>query len=364
MNVFRGLIGTVVVTASVLASTQAWAQWSDKNANTPAAIRYITRSSGNRLIGGRVGGSPNALEVWASDNNGSTWYRTGTVTSSNTVEFGDPCFLSDGGTLVYCAFREHQGNRFQITVCRSTDGGNSWVFDSVVSVNTNNRFLGAPCLWFSRDGTVQCYYDSEQAAADGGHPGWQWIAMAAKPKFSFGAGWTSYSGIASRPSNANVFSRDGMPSVVNLDGTSMMLVCEGIDPSNPSRNCLYALKSYNNGVSWDYNSRQMIWSPRKNGAQFNAYNPHATRYGGGPVGVAFCTDDDFASASQSSTPVGQRNAHVKFIRTMSTFEQWGDLQTIESRQGTMYNPGLFEIAPNSLICTIDFFGGRQVIRQR
>ena len=65
------------------------------------------------------------------------------------------CFLSDGGTLVYCAFREHWGNHWQITVCRSTDGGNNWVFDSVVDSNDNNRFLGAPYLWFSRDGTVQ-----------------------------------------------------------------------------------------------------------------------------------------------------------------------------------------------------------------
>ena len=265
LPVFRRLFGTIVVASSLLATTHAWAQWSDKNANTPAPIRFITRSSGNRLIGGRVGGSPNAIEVWASTNNGSTWSRTGTVASSSTVEYGDPCFLSDGGTLVYCAFREHQGSQFQITVCRSTDGGSTWAFDSVVASNTQNRFLGAPCLWFSRDGTVQCYYDSEQVAADSGHPGWQWLYMNARPKFSFGAAWTTYQGVASRPSNANIFARDGMASVVNLDGTTMMLVCEGIDPANPSRNCLYALKSYNNGQTWDFNSRQTIWSPWKNG---------------------------------------------------------------------------------------------------
>lgn len=368
--VFCRLFGTIMAVLCVLVATQAGAQqqqWSDLNANTPAAIRFITRSANNRLIGGRVGGSPNAVEVWASDNNGSTWYQTGTVASSSTIEYGDPTFLSDGGNLVYSAFREHEGSRYQITVSRSTDGGNSWTFDSVVANNDQNRFLGAPCLWFSRDGMVQIYYDSEQVAADTGHPGWQWLYMNARPKFAFGAAWTSYQGVASRPSDENAFARDGMASVVDLDGSTMMLINEGVDPANTNRNCLYAIRSYDNGRTWDFNSRQTIWAPTKNGALFNAYNPQAIRYGGvsGPVGVSFCTDDDFASASDSSTPVGNRSTHVKFIRTTnSTFGQWGDLQTIESRQTTMYNPGLFEIAPNSLICSIDFFGGRQVIRHR
>lgn len=352
------------VLTCLLAAEPVQAQWTTKNANTPAAIRIMTRSSGGRLIGGRVGGNPNAIEVWGSTNNGSTWSRVSTVAQSGSIQYGDPCFLSDGGTLVYCAFREHFGSTYQIVVSRSTDGGNSWAFDSIVASNNRNLFLGAPYLWFARDGTVQCYYDSELVATDSGRPGWQWIFMNARPKFAFGGAWNSYSGVASRPASLNTFARDGMPSVVNLDGSAMMLVCEGVDPANTARNALYSIKSYDNGRTWDFNSRQRIWAPYKNGVQFNAYNPLATRYGGGPVGVAFCTDDDFGAPSANNLPPDQRNAHAKFIRTMSTFDQWGDLQTIEGGQNSMYNPGLFEIAPNSLISTIDFYGGRQVIKQR
>jgi len=341
------------------------AQWTSVNANTPAAIRCITRSSSSRLIGGRVGGSPNAVEVWGSTNNGTNWTRISTVASSSTVQYGDPCFLSDGGTLVYCAFREHVGSTYQITICRSTDGGNNWVFDSVASSNNNNRFLGAPFLWFSRDGNVQCYYDSEQAAADGGHAGFQWIALAARPKFSYGAAWTTYTGVACRPSNAAIFARDGLSSVCNLDGSDMMLVCEGVDPNNTARNCLFSIKSHDNGHTWDFNSRQLIWAPRNaSNIQANAYDPLAIRYGGGPVGVVFCTDDDFAAPSSNSLPPNQRNAHVKFIQTLSTFDSWGGLQTVEAGQSSMYSPGLFEIATNSLICSTDFYGGRQVIDHR
>lgn len=355
---------SVLIVLPFLAAT-ANAQWTLKNNNTPAPIRFVTRSSGGRLIGGRVGGNPNAIEVWASTNNGSAWSRISTVSGpTSSSQFGDVCFLSDGGTLVYCAFRERFGSTWQITMCRSTDGGNTWAFDSVVDSNNQNRFLGAPALWFSRDGRVQCYYDSEKVAADNGQPGKQWIMMRAKDKFAFGGAWNAYSAVASRPSNMGTFARDGMASVCNLGGSTMMLVCEGVDPANTARNALYAIKSYSNGVSWDYNSRQRIWAPFKNGVQFNAYCPVVVRYGGGPVGVAFCTDDDFATPSADSAPPDQRNAHVKFIRTLGSFESWGDLQTVEAGQNSMYAPSLFELSANVLLNTNDLYAGRQTVRQR
>ena len=354
----------IAPTLALLAlASAASAQWTLENNNTPAAVRTITRSSVG-LVGGRVGGSPNAIEVWASTNDGVNWSRIGTVASSSTIQYGDACFLSDGGTLVYCAFREQSGSHFQITVCRSTNGGSSWTYDSTVASNDRGLFLGAPYLWFSRDGNVQCYYDSEQAATDAGQPGKQWIMENARPKFSFGAAWTTYIGVASRPSNAGVFARDGLSTVVNLDGNDMMLVCESVDPANTARNALYSVLSHDNGHTWDFTSRQRIWAPSKNGVQFNAYCPVAIRYGGGPVGVAFCTDDDFTSPSSDSTAPGNRNAHIKFIQTLSTFQSWGGLQTIEAGASTMYAPGLFELRSNVILAICDLFGGRQTVRQR
>lgn len=342
-------------TGFVIAPIAAHAQWHSVNPATPAAVRFITISNG-RLIGGRVG---SGIEVWASTNNGVNWNQISTVTSGSN--YGDVCIASDGGTLAYCAFRQLIGSNWSVVVCRSTDGGNSWAYDSTVAAPTNGRFVGAPALWFSRDGNIQCYYDSEDAAAAAGHAGSQWIAMAAKPKFGYGQAWTTYSGVASRPSDANTFARDGMSSVVNLGGSDMILVCEGVDPANTSRNALYSVMSHDNGHTWDFTSRQKIWSPVKNGVEFNAYCPMAIRVGGGPVGVAFCTDDDFASPSSSSAAPNTRLAHAKYITTLSTFQTWGNLATIDAGTNTMYCPGLYEKASNSLLCTIDFFNGRQVI---
>lgn len=357
-------LGLMVIALMTLAlwltsAPSAMASWSYLNSNTPAAVRCITLSSG-KLVGGRVS---DRIEVWSSANGGTNWTRIGTVAGpASGVSYGDCDFLSDGTAEVYCAFRQHQGSQWWVNVCRSENGGVSWVYDSTVDYTNSGRFIGAPYLWFSRNGDLQCYYDSEQVAANAGEPGFQWINERARGRHNNGGAWTNV-GVASRPSNQASLARDGMASVANLNGNDMMLVCEGVDPSYPNVNCLYSILSHNNGATWDYTSRQKIWAPHNAGGILcNAYCPMMIRYGGGPVGVAFCTDDDFATPSSDSAPINQRQAHVKFINSLSTFQQWGNLTTVDASKSDMYAPGLFELSSNHLICTIDFFGGRQVVK--
>ena len=345
--------------AAPVASVSAQTGWRDRNPSTPAAVRSITRSSG-RLVGGRARGQ---VEAWASGDGGATWKQSGIVEEAKPgVVYGDGGFLSDGGREVYCAFREHVGVEWRVMVCRSADGGVTWAEDSVVARTTSGRFVGAPGLWFSRDGDLQCYYDDEETPAKAGHPGSQWISMASRPRRANGKAWRA-SVVASRPADPARLSRDGMASVCNLNGRDMMLVCEGVDPDKPSVNCLFSIRSHDNGKTWDYASRRVIWAPVKNGVTFNAYCPSAVRTAAGPVTVAFCTDDDMRAPSPDNAPPGRRHAHVKTIQTLGSFDVWGALETVDASQDTMYAPGLFEVSPNDLICTVDLLsGGKQSVR--
>lgn len=351
------------VTALLLSVTPASAQWTPRNARTPAGIRVLTRVPNGRPCGQLLGGrsSSSAIEIWASDNGGANWFRKGTAASNPARSYGDICCLCLWPTqTVFCAFREQQGSTFHVTVCRSADGGANWSFDTAVATSTG-KFIGAPFLYPSPNGDLQIYYDSEPAAPNG----FQWIYMQARSQnAASGTAWTKYQGVASRPTNAGTLARDGLPSVISLGNSTLMLVCEGVDPSAPAVNCLYATKSFNNGRTWDYTTRQKIWAPVKNGVVFNAYSPFALRFGNGSVGVAFCTDDDFASPSPNNAPPDQRQAHVKFIRALATFEQWGSLETIDNSAHSMYAPGIFELRVNFLVSTVDLYTGVQSIRTR
>ena len=285
------------------ASGTAWAQWPTINPGTDAPIRFISKSNG-RLIGGRVAEKPNIVESLVSTDDGATWTRSGTVaTAPAAVICGDVCIASDGGSLVYCAFRQQYKLRWEVTVCRSTDSGATWAFDSVVATSGNGQFVGAPFLRFARDGNLQCYYDSEPAATAAGHPGQGYVAMTSKGKLAFGAPWDGYAGVACRPAGDRTFARHGMASVVALAGREVMLVCEGVDDANPTRNSLFAIMSHDDGKTWDLATRQQIYRPVVRGIQFNAYCPQAIRVGNGPVGVVFCTDEDFPAPSVDSDPI-------------------------------------------------------------
>ena len=359
-----GRIGIVVLTlALIMGERSASAQWRTINPGTEAPVRFVAKSGG-RLIGGRVGSRPNLVETLVSTDDGATWTRNATVaTAPPRVICGDVCVAGDGGSLVYCAFRQQLGSRWEVTVCRSTDSGNSWAFDSVVAASFNGQFVGATCLFFARDGDLQCYYDSEPAATAAGHPGQSYVALVSKGKLAFGAAW-SHLRVACRPADERTFARHGMATVVPLGGSELILVCEGVDPTNTRRNCLYSIFSHDDGKTWDLASRRVICRPMIGVVQFNAYCPQAIRVGDGPVGVTYCTDDDFPAPSLDSAPVNRRNAHIKYIRTLGTFLDWSPPELVDGGERIMYAPGLYEVSKNVLIAIIDHVGTRQVVKHR
>lgn len=333
----------------------------------PAAIRSITRASDGRLVGARTSG--HEIEVWTSTNNGSGWTRYGTVVSNSAISYADPNVLAiPGTTTVFIAFTEVNAGKHGITICRSNNNGKDWVYDSTVIGNTS-RFVGAPFLFRADNGDLQCYYDSEQLAADNGHPGYQWIAMQGRNGTS--GAWSKYGTVvASREANPALMTRDGMATVVNLGNNRLMCVTEGVETNatgGTNANVIRAIQSWDGGKTWDYNNRKIVYQSRidaGSGRRYNSYVPYAIRIGGGPVAVVFCTDEDFSGPPDySSQDVMTRRAHVKYIQTNNSFENWGAVSTIWSAGDKAYAPGLFERWSNNAIVTIDNFYGNQTILQ-
>jgi hypothetical protein len=97
----------------------------------------------------------------------------------------------------------------------------------------------------------------------------------------------------------------------------------------------------------------------------------------GPVVVGFSTDevlDEINQAADSaSSPPDMRHSEIKIIHTTETFENWSAPFTVWGldhpnfsggyNSGDIYNYqfGMFELAPNDLLATVDMFQGRQLV---
>lgn len=342
--------------------------WDTIHGGGSAPIRSITRRSDGQLIGPISTG--HSIEVWISGDGGATWAPHGSVVTNGGVDFGDPTMLHIPGThTIFCAFREFSGGQWRITVTRSDNDGDGWVYDSTV-VGPVSPFVGAPFLFQRQNGDLQIYYDSELLASQNGKGGHQWIAM--QGRHGTGGAWDAYGVVAaSRALEPNALSRDGMATVVQLGGDRLMIVTEGVEPFQTGgsfANEIHAIESWDGGRTWDGSLRRTIYRPRVDGGsgrRYNAYVPYAIRVGGGPVGVAFCTDEDKGGAPDfSSDPVDRRQCHVKYISTTNTFENWSGSSPIWTGSDRNYTPGLFERASNDVIVTIDQLGGIRVMHSR
>ncbi|MBM7115920.1 sialidase family protein [Archangium primigenium] len=341
--------------------------WSVLMANGGAPIRSIVRRSDGLLLGGASTG--HGITVWVSRDNGASWSVHGTVASNPNVDFGDVNMRAIPGTrTVFCAFREFSGGQWRVTITRSDNNGDSWVYDSTVAGPTT-RFVGAPFLFQRANGDLQVYYDSELLAAQRGYPGHQWIAMQGR-RGTTGA-WTEYGTVAvSWDKRTGALNRDGMPTVVQLGGDRLMVVVEGVEafPTGGAHaNVINAVQSWDGGRTWDESLRRTVYQSRidpGSGRRYNAYVPSAIRVGNGPVGVAFCTDENKAGAPDAaSAPVDQRFCHVGYVSTTTSFEAWSGASPVWTATSRNYTPGLFERAANDVIAVIDGLGSHRVLKR-
>jgi len=121
----------------------------------PAAIRSITRSANNRLIGGRAGGSnPVTIEVWASSDNGRDMVsdrqcrfpaaRLPTATRVSSVMAGRSFTARSGKT------RAATGRLPSAAAWMAVIPGSLIAF--VASNDRKSLPRARPYLWFARDG--------------------------------------------------------------------------------------------------------------------------------------------------------------------------------------------------------------------
>ena len=332
----------------------------------PAPIRSMIVLTDGIILGGRI--ENHEIQVWVSSNKGITWSLRGSVANNIEIEFGDVMFLSiPNSSKVFCAFREYnKAKLWAITICLSDDNGFNWVYDSTI-ISGQKLFVGAPWLFLANNGDLQCYYDSEPLANDNGAHGSQWIAMQGRNGIT--GEWNKYGiVVASRNTDIYQLCRDGMATVIDLGNNRIMLVTEGVEdyPSGGAySNVIRAIQSFDGGKNWDYNGRLIVYQSRidsSTGRRYNAYAPMGIRIGGGPVGVVFCTDEDFGGKpDESDLDPTKRRTHIKFIRTMENFETWGDLKIFWENGDRAYVPGMKEISFNEVMVTIDHFGNQRIL---
>lgn len=352
-----------------------------------APIRTIVRDVDGRLLGTRPSGS--AIELWRSANNGVDWSRLPNVASSDSVIYGDSTLVALASGELLVGYREqHPTLGWSVRVSRSVDHGATWNFGGTIHDWTGGEFVGAPAFNVLSDGTLQAYYDSE-AAAPGSD---QYIALKSGAFNSQTGLWEwSNERIVNRTGVGGAGVRDGMATVVNLGpdldgvGERLMVVVEGIGVTGgQAHNVVRAFQVQNGGATqadWDamldsrvvYQSRAIDLQAHR----YNAYAPFALKTAAGPVVVAFSTDEVLSSAGlpadAASAPVGERHSEVKFTSTTANFESWAARKpawgtghpefegSLSSGDIFNYQVGLFELAPNDLLATLDMFDGRQML---
>ena len=344
--------------------------WRPLTRSRDAPIRTIITSD-TRLLGAIPTG--NKVVVMHSIDQGTTWERIGCVVSCNdgSKTYGDATLLLVGGTLL-CAFRvESTGQHFkwQVVVCKSTDTGRSWVFDSVVDTTpaADGLFVGAPCL-LARGSMLQVYYDKEYAIGDAKM---QWVTIRERGPADTKWGPPRYclddTTIASIERGAPVgLLRDGMAQVITTADGNIFAVIETVDEAPPHCNLVRGIRSLDGGRHWLPRFEIARGKAAPGGSYFNAYNPYAILVGGGPAFVVFCTDEDYSSPpDKASTRVSERRAAVKLTRSLSKYEDWSpsELVLADGERAKCYNPGLVEL-PNGggVICTVDMLdGSRQML---
>lgn len=374
-----------------------WDVLSDRfgNLKRPAPIRSIGRDVGGNLIGTRPAGS--WIELWRSGDGGQNWTRGSNVAASATVTYGDSTIYNYHGTLLSAYREENPTLGFRVRLSQSTNNGGTWsVAGTIVDWAPDSNFVGAPFLNELSDGTLQAYYDSEPLAGGGN----QVIGVKTGTRDSATGDWNwgSERVVNSVPLPGGGVIRDGMPTVVNLgndsdgNGDRLMVVTEAVKVTNGvAANVVRAFQVENGGASqndWDnlLDSRIVYESPAFDNAnpaqRYNAYAPFGVRTSDGRVVVAFSTDEyrelgpgdlDDLTADSPAAPVLQRHSEIKFVNTLSNFEQWSDptvlwgldhpdfVGGINSGDIFNYQIGMFELRPNELIATLDMFAGRQLV---
>ena len=184
--------------------------------NQGSYFRVSAMNDGSMIGGYAEGdGTDTVLRVVRSTDGAASWQAISDVareaTATHEIDNAFP-FQLPGGRILY-AFRNHDKSNggysyYRITVSYSTDGGKTFNFLSQVderAAATYKNGLWEPYLRLANDGTLQCYYSSENADNDQDN-----LMRYSKDQ---GKTWSD----AITVSGQGLTSRDGMTGVTSID---------------------------------------------------------------------------------------------------------------------------------------------------
>ena len=315
--------------------------------------------------------------VAASRDDGKTWSDVGVIASDvRGTDLGDQHLITTLDDRLLCSYRRNHlhgegGPTYAIEVAQSVDDGRTWTRHSVVAQSRPDtgrepsRGLWSSFLLQRRDGTLQCYYDDEETPFGAGFPRHQWLSMRT---------WDAKCGqwldpvTVSRAHDENHLSRDGMPSVVELDGGRLIAAFESVQVRPPHANLVRYVTSDDGGRTWSWREaeRGVLYQPAR-GGDFMALAPWMIRlHDDQTLLCVFCTDEDRERPDVSGTPPHRLNMDVKYVSSTDGGRTWDRDATLVYAGGHRnYLPGVAQLHRGGvMVQLLDYTRGYRVVSGR
>lgn len=356
----------IAATAPPAAST-AQIRWDEQSVRAGGAKGLVELRNGHILATHSyyVDGGFNVF-CWRSTDGGKTWHELAVILrDEDGSDVGDGCLMERSNGEVWYSYRRNlrlldhfKKPSFSINVAVSRDQGATWAFHSTVEAVTPStgadpsRGLWASALLEKRDGTVQCYYDDENAPFLADFRGHQWVQMKT---WNPAARQWQRPVTVSRAYDPRHLSRDGMPSVVELPGGRLVCTVESCAVTPPYANLIRMVTSDDGGKTWSWQKeeRPVVYQTAKK--DFLAVAPWLARLTDGTLVCVFATDEDRETPHRPGTPPPKLNTDVKCVLSTDDGQTWSKpASTVDSNSHQDYMPGVVELrhggGKNTVLC--------------
>jgi len=313
--------------------------------------------------------------ILARSDDGSVWGDVAVITSDGAgTDLGDCHLLRLRDGRLWCSYRRNRyrgaaaaAPSYAIEIAESRDDGRTWRKHSIVAEARHaaqpehSRGLWSSFVLERRDGALQCYFDDEDTPARDGFPSHQWLVMKT---WEAAAGQWSGPVVVSRAHDPAHLSRDGMPSIVELDNGQLFVVFESVQVSRPHANLIRCVTSDDGGKTWSWQQRErgVVYATPK--PDHLALAPWMIRRRDGSLLVVFCTDEDRDAPGVSGTPPPGLRMDIKTVQSRDGGATWSASQLNYAGRHRNYLPGVAELADRSLqVHFVDYeAGGVRIVR--
>ncbi|KAK3299700.1 Sialidase [Chaetomium fimeti] len=315
--------------------------------DTPSTYPRLCRLGDGSILAGFTSFEPDGqrvLTIKRSTDEAVTFEPHGEVTRSsgdcdNLFLLELPASTDSGPPTILAAFRNHDLGEdgahtyFRITVCQSTDGGQTWTFLSQAAEKPAPFGLWEPFLRMTDD-EIHMYFSQEMDTDDQD-------TMLVRSTDG-GATWTA----TQRVTGEGEALRDGMVGVAAVKSCDAEL--EGLvlvmETTRLGTFSIEAALSFDNAET--FGSRQPVYVPKEGR---NAGAPQITAFADGSVAVVFMTDED-----DEDDPTWPSGANIKAIFGMLTADgslSWSEPQVIGEKMSSW--PGIMHMRDGSAMAVYE-----------